>query len=154
MKKILLFLALLSFLYGDEGVKKVVFDLTTGDTNVFKQKVLSGISHHKSYYEGKLEELKVAVVIHGDAYKFFIKNLVDSPYKNDMALAKESEEIGQRLLTLAKSGDVEFLMCATGMEQKKIDKTTIYSYVKIVPNATIGLIDKQSEGYVYIPIMN
>ena len=154
MKKILLFLTMLSCLYGDEGVKKVVFDLTTGDMHVFKQKVLSGISYHKSYYEGKLEELKVAVVIHGDAYKFFIKNLADSPYKNDTALAKESEEIGQRLLTLAKSSDVEFLMCATGMERKKIDKTTIYNYVKFVPNATIGLIDKQSEGYVYIPIMN
>ncbi len=154
MKKLLLLLAMLGFLYGDDGVKKVVFDLTTGDMHVFKQKVLSGISHQKSYYEGKLEELKVAVVIHGDAYKFFIKDLGNSPYKNDAALAKESEEIGQRLLTLAKNNDVEFLMCATGMENKKIDKTTLYNYVKIVPNATIGLIDKQSEGYVYIPIMN
>ncbi|MDD2357861.1 MAG: DsrE family protein [Thiovulaceae bacterium] len=154
MKKILLLLAMLSFLYGDDGVKKVVFDLTTGDMHVFKQKVLSGISNQRSYYEGKLEELKVAVVIHGDAYKFFIKDLDNSPYKNDVALVKERAEISQRLLTLAKSSNVEFLMCQTGMEHKKIDKTIVDSYVKFVPNATIGLIDKQSEGYVYIPIMN
>ena len=152
MKKVLLLLALLSFLYGDDGVKKVVFDLTTGDANAFKQKVLSGIANQKSYYAGKLEELKVAVVIHGDAYKFFIKDLGNSPYKNDVTLAKESGEIGQRLSSLANNGEVEFLMCGNGMQQNKIDKTTLYSFVKIVPNATIGLIDKQSEGYVYIPI--
>lgn len=152
MKKILLLLTMLSFLYAEDGVKKVVFDLTTGDTKVFKQKVLSGISNQKSYYEGKLEELKVAVVIHGDAYKFFIKDLDNSPYKKDTALAKESQEIGQRLATLAKNNNVEFLMCESGMKHNNIDKTTLYNYVKITPNATIGLIDKQSEGYVYIPI--
>jgi intracellular sulfur oxidation DsrE/DsrF family protein len=84
MKKILLLLAMLGFLYAEDGVKKVVFDL--------------------------------------------------------------------RLVTLAKNNNVEFLMCESGMKHNNIDKTTLYSYVKVTPNVTIGLIDKQSEGYVYIPI--
>jgi intracellular sulfur oxidation DsrE/DsrF family protein len=140
------------FLHADEGVKKVVFDLTTGDINVFKQKVLSGISYHKSYYEGKLEELKVAVVIHGDAYKFFIKELKDSPYKDDKELLAQNSELQTRIATLFKMNEVEFLMCQSGMEYKKIDKSNVYEFIKIVPNAAIGLIDKQNQGYAYIPI--
>lgn len=152
MKKLVLFLALIGFLYADDGVKKVVFDLTTGDTEVFKQRVLWGISNQQSYYEGKLEELKVAVVIHGDAYKFFMKDLKDSPYKNDAALLKESEEIHARIQTLVKINHVEFLMCALGMKHKHIEKTNIIDNIKVIPGATIGLIDKQNEGYAYIPI--
>jgi uncharacterized protein len=152
MKAFILFLSLFSFIYAEEGVKKVVFDLTSGDLGVFKQKVLSGISAQKSYYEGKLEELKAVVIVHGEGYKFFVKDLQNSPYKDETALQKESQEILTRTQSLVNTYNVEFLMCASGLNHHKIDVSNIYSFVKIIPNATIGLIDKQNEGYAYIPI--
>ncbi|WP_345979668.1 DsrE family protein [Sulfurimonas sp. HSL3-2] len=152
MKKLLLLLAFFSFLNAEEGIKKVVFDLTTGDLKVFEKKVLSGIAHQKSYYEGKMEELQAAVVIHGDAYKFFVKDVSSSPFKDDKELQKESTQLATRISSLVETYDVEFLMCNAGMKSKNIKKENIFSFVKIVPNSTIGLIDKQNEGYAYIPI--
>ena len=152
MKKWLLILALSGMLFAEEGVKQVVFDLKTGDVVTFEKKVLKGIAFEKSYYEGKLEKLDVAVVIHGDAYKFFVKDLKNSPYKNDANLAKIHDEFSKRIAAMADTYEVEFLMCEATMRALKIDKSNVYDYVKLTPNSTIGLIDKQNEHYAYIPI--
>ncbi|AFV96720.1 MULTISPECIES: DsrE family protein [unclassified Sulfuricurvum] len=152
MKKWLLTLALCGMLFAEEGVKQVVFDLKTGDITTFEKKVLQGIAYHKAHYEGKLEKLDVAVVIHGDAYKFFIKDLKNSPYKNDASLAKAHEDLSKRIATMANTYEVEFLMCEATMRTLKIDQSNVYDFVKMTPNSTIGLIDKQNEHFAYIPI--
>lgn len=152
MKKWLLVLALSGILFAEEGVKQVVFDLKTGSIETFEKKVLQGIAYHKNYYEGKLEKLDVAVVIHGDAYKFFVKDLKDSPYKNDQVLAAAHDQLSKRIATMAATYEVEFLMCEATMTKLKIDKSNVYDYVKLTPNSTIGLIDKQNDHYAYIPI--
>ncbi len=152
MKKWLLVLALSGILFAEEGVKQVVFDLKTGSIETFEKKVLQGIAYHKNYYEGKLEKLDVAVVIHGDAYKFFVKDLKDSPYKNDQVLAAAHDQLSKRIATMAATYEVEFLMCEATMTKLKIDKSNVYDYVKLIPNSTIGLIDKQNDHFAYIPI--
>jgi len=152
MKKWLLTLALCGILFAEEGVKQVVFDLKTGDIASFEKKVLQGIAYHKSHYEGKLEKLDVAVVIHGDAYKFFVKDLKNSPYKNDKKLSLAQEQLGKRLATMASTYEVEFLMCEATMKTLKINQSNVYDFVKLTPNSTIGLIDKQNEHFAYIPI--
>lgn len=152
MKKWLLTLALCGMLFAEEGVKQVVFDLKTGDITTFEKKVLQGIAYHKAHYEGKLEKLDVAVVIHGDAYKFFIKDLKNSPYKNDASLAKAHEDLSKRIATMANTYEVEFLMCEATMKALKIDQSNVYDFVKMTPNSTIGLIDKQNEHFAYLPI--
>lgn len=152
MKKWLLTLALCGILFAEEGVKQVVFDLKTGDIASFEKKVLQGIAYHKGHYEGKLEKLDVAVVIHGNAYKFFVKDLKNSPYKNDAALAKVHDDLAKRIATMANTYEVEFLMCEATMRTLKIDQSNVYDFVKLTPNSTIGLIDKQNEHFAYIPI--
>lgn len=152
MKHIILFLALFGLLSAQEGVKKVVFDLTTGNLKTFEQKVISGIANQKAYYEGKLEELQVAVVIHGDAYKFFVNDLAVSPFKNDNELVTAKADLSKRIASMSDTYEVEFLMCAVGMKSYKINKDNLYKFVKLVATSTVGLIDKQQEGYAYIPI--
>lgn len=152
MKKWLLILVLCGILSAEEGVKQVVFDLKTGSIETFEKKVLQGIAYHKSHYEGKLEKLDVAVVIHGDAYKFFIKDLKKSPYKNDTKLAAAHDQLSKRLATMATAYEVEFLMCEAGMKSNKINTSSLYEFVKLTPNSTIGLIDKQNDHFAYIPI--
>ena len=152
IKIALLIVLFFSSLNAGEGSKKLVMDLTSGDIKVFEKKVLSGIAHFKSHYQSTLEELDVAVVIHGEAYKFFIKNLSASPYKNDIELQKSHSSLSKRLLSMSELYDVEFLICKSGMKRLKIEEETLYSFVKIIPSSTIGLIDKQSEGYSYVPV--
>lgn len=152
MKKWLLLLSLSMLLNAEEGLKKVVFDLTSGDPKVFEKNILSGIAFQKNYYEGKLQELDVAVVVHGDAYKFFVKDLPLSPYKNDKELKKVQEEFAKRIESAVKTYNVTFLLCQSGMKRKNIREEHIYPSIGFVPTSTIGLIEKQNEGYAYIPV--
>lgn len=152
MKSLFVLLTLCTLLFAEEGVKKVVFDLTSGNLEAIDKKLLSGIAFNKTHYENQLEKLDVAVVIHGDAYKFFINDLKNSPYKNDTELAKAHADLGKRLSAMAKTYEVEFIMCESGMKSHKIDKSTLYDFVKLTPSSTIGLIDKQNDRYAYVPI--
>ena len=69
MKKLILLISMALFLNAQDGVKKLVLDLTTSKIKNIERKVLSGTVKHKNYYESKLEELEVAIVIHGGAYR-------------------------------------------------------------------------------------
>lgn len=152
IKTAFLIILFFSSLSASEDSKKVVLDLTSGDIKVFEKKILSGAVSFKSHYQSTLQELDIAVVIHGEAYKFFIKDLAASPYKNNAQLQAKHSSLSKRLLSLSELYDVEFFMCELGMRKLKIKEETLYSFVKIVPNSTIGLIDKQNEGYAYIPV--
>ncbi len=152
MKKwFLMVLALCVAAVADES-RSVVFDLTTGSVKTFEKKVLKGIVYNKSYYEGKPQELDVAVVIHGDAYKFFVKNPARSPFRADSELAKVHAGFAKRLATLANMYDVTFLMCDSGRKKLKIDAKNLYPFVRLVATSTVGLIDMQADGYAYVPI--
>ena len=152
MKKFIVILAMFGMLHADEEIAKVVFDLTTGDLQTFEKKVLKGIAVHKAHYEGQLKELEVAVVIHGGAYKFFLKEPERSSFNSDKKLIVAHPAMSKRIAALANIYEVKFLMCDSGRISNKLQKDAIYDFVKMVPNAAIGLIDKQNEGFAYIPI--
>jgi intracellular sulfur oxidation DsrE/DsrF family protein len=152
MKIWLIIAVLIASLNAEEGVKQVVFDLMTGNLATFEKKVIKGIVAHKTHYEGNLEELKVAVVIHAEAYRFFLKDLSASPYKDDKALLQVHDMLAKRIAAISETYDVEFLMCDVGRKTKNITLENVYPFVKMVTNSTVGLIDKQSEGYAYIPV--
>ncbi|MFT5662144.1 MAG: intracellular sulfur oxidation DsrE/DsrF family protein [Sulfurimonas sp.] len=152
LKYIIVYILLFVSLSANETSKKVVFELTSGNIEAFEKKVLSGIAFHKTYYESNLQELEVSVVIHGDAYKFFLEDLSVSRYKNDAGLIKKHDTFAKRIKSLADLYEVEFLMCASGVNRLKINKKNIYPYVTLVATSTVGLIEKQSVGYSYVPI--
>lgn len=153
MKKIIMFLSLFTMLHADGEVAKVVLDLTTGNIQTFEKKVLKGIVAHKTHYESKLKELEVAIIIHGDAYKYFVKDPKNSSYQKDEKLLAAHSDLKKRIAFMVDTYDVELLICKSGLLREKIDEKDLYNFVATVPNAAIGLIDKQNEGYAYIPIL-
>jgi len=155
MRKIfLIFLCNISFIYADSSTLKVVYDLTTSDVTHFEKNVLQGIVANKNYFQNSFQELQVSVIIHGGAYKYFVKNLSLTEYKNETKILKEQKKLQKRIQSLAQIYDVEFLICDVGLKNHKIQKENIISVVKTVPNATIGLISKQNDGYAYIPVFD
>jgi intracellular sulfur oxidation DsrE/DsrF family protein len=153
MKKIIFCLLLsLGILYAQEDSAKVVYDLTTKDLKNFELRILSATVTNKTHYESALRELDVTVVIHGGAYKFFLKDPENSKFKDDKALISTHRSLGKRIETLANTYDVQFLVCGVGLRKHGLEKKDIYDFVKIIPTSTIGLIDKQNEGYAYVPI--
>ena len=153
MKKVICTLLLsLGILYAQEDSAKIVYDLTTKDLKNFELRILSATVSNKAHYESTLRELDVTVVIHGGAYKFFLKDPTNSKFKDDKALVSTSQSLGKRIATLANTYDVEFLVCGVGLRKHGLEKKDIYDFVKIIPTSTIGLIDKQNEGYAYVPV--
>lgn len=153
MKKILLIVSLLfSLLQAEDESAKVVYDLTTKNLAKFEKNILKGIVFNKTLYANQLKELDVAVVIHGGAYRFFVRNLDSTIFKNDKKLQKSYKELKQRIAAMADMYDVEFLMCGAAMNRNKLTKKDIVPFVTIIPNSTIGLINKQNDGYAYIPV--
>ncbi len=136
----------------EEVVKKVVYDLTTGDLRRFEQRLLSGIVAHKTYYQSQLQELEVRVIVHGDAYKFFMQDLHATPYLHQHALVAQQAALGKRLRTLATQYGVRFLVCEVGVKKRKLRPKAFYPFVSFVHNAAVGLIDAQNAGYAYLPL--
>lgn len=151
-KIIMILLMSIGMLQAQDEVAKVVYDLTTKDLANFELKVLKGIVANKAHYEGSLRELDVVVVIHGGAYRFFTKDPEHSKFKDDKALIESHKTLAKRIESMVKTYDVEFLMCGAAMPKHELKAKDVYNFVKIIPNSTIGLIDKQNEGYAYIPI--
>ena len=104
--------------------------------------------------EEYLKELEVAVVINGGAYRFFVKDLQSSMFKDDKELAKVYADFKKRIATMSDTYEVEFLMCKAAMKRNKLEEKDIVEFVKLVPTSTIALIDKQNEGFAYIPVSN
>ncbi|WP_457749444.1 DsrE family protein [Sulfurimonas sp.] len=152
MKKIVLLLALLGLVQADEETARVVYDLTTSNMAKFEKNILKGIAVNKAHYEGNLKELEVAVVIHGGAYRFFVKNIKKSVFHTDLKLVEAYPELKKRIASIADTYDVTFLMCKAAMPKHKLKAENIVKFVTLVPNSTIGLIDKQNEGFAYIPV--
>jgi intracellular sulfur oxidation DsrE/DsrF family protein len=152
MRIALLVLMACVFLFGEDKIKKVVYNLTTGDQKTLEKVILSGIVAQKDYYGDKFEELEVAVVIHGDAYKFFVEKPESTKYKKEVQLLKTHDVLGKRLQSLNRDYHVEFLICEVGMKKNNLTQKDIYPFVTPVANSTVGLIDKQNEGYAYIPV--
>lgn len=136
----------------EEVIRKVVFDLTTGDMKTFEQRILSGVARYTAHYQGIMQEFDAVVVIHGDAFKFFVKDLANSPYKDQTELVKANKDLKIRIAAASDIYEVEFLMCEANMLKAKLTQEDIYPFVKIVPSSSMGLIEKQNEGYAYIPV--
>lgn len=153
MKKIICMLIIyMGTLSAQENSAKVVYDLTTKNLADFELRILSATVSNKAHYESTLRELDVVVVIHGGAYKFFLKDPEKSKFKDDKSLVSTHLSLGKRIQTLANTYDVQFLVCGSGLRKHELEEKDIYDFVKIIPNSTLGLIDKQNEGYAYVPV--
>ncbi len=154
MRKLIILLAFIGVLSADDETARVVLDLTTSSVVKFEKNILKGIVAHKTHYENSLKELEVTVVIHGGAYRFFVKDLQSTMFKDDKELSKVYAELKKRIASMSDTYEVEFLMCKAAMKRNKLEEKDIVEFVKLVPTSTIGLIDKQNEGFAYIPVSN
>jgi len=151
MKKIILALMLFIGLSSAEDITpKLVIDLTAGNIETFEKRILKAIVVNKNHYEGQLQELEVAVVVHGSAYRFFVNDPSKTKYKVDKELLSRYKEFHTRIKSLESTYNVEFFACKTGMTKNGLEDKDMLSFVKIVPTSTIALIDKQNRGYAFL----
>ena len=129
--------------------KKVVINLTSGDTHVISSGLIDSLQSMSEYYHKQGDTLLAVVVISGEAYGYFIEDIGHSPYKDKM---KYDKKIASGLEALHDRYKVVFKMCQAGMKKRKIDPKTLYGYVEHDRNKNIYLIDYQNDGYAYLEV--
>jgi len=145
---ILLFVVTIAF----ADTKKFVIDLKTGDREAFSNQLLVGVPGTIDYFRAQGDTVEVAVVIHGEAYKFFVDNLDNTQYGLDKSLVEHQEVIHKRLDEIEKKYNIHFDICMSGMHKKGILTEDLYSFVTPIKSAMVGLVKWQNGGFAYIPI--
>jgi len=135
-----------------ENHHKVVFDLTSGENNVVEKSLFGIIKNIKSYYSSHQKNIDIAVVISGDSYQYFIKDIKNSPYNNDADIVALQPKLEPKLRELYDKLKVKFYMCSYGMESRDIPKESLYDFIKADKTKSIYLIELQNDGYAYMPI--
>ena len=139
-----------NILCADEA--KAVYDLTSGDSAKIEKEIIKNIKNISQYYKGKNKESKAIVVISGDAYKYFIRDLKASPYIEDKNALEIQPKFISALKELNDQYHVAFKMCSAGMKARGIKQESLYKFVHADAVKNVYLIDAQNEGYAYIPI--
>ncbi len=145
---ILLFVVTIAF----ADTKKFVIDLKTGDREAFSNQLLVGVPGTIDYFSAQGDTVEVAVVIHGEAYKFFVDNLDNTQYGLDKSLVEHQDVIHKRLDEIEKKYNIHFDICMSGMHKKGILTEDLYSFVTPIKSAMVGLVKWQNGGFSYIPI--
>jgi hypothetical protein len=151
MKKVVMMLLFL-FVSLVAQEQKVVFALTTGKVDNVKKRLISQVILLDTYYKKHGDTLRVAVVIYGNGYKFFLKNPEKTIYAKDKALLKEHKTLQKDLKNLHDNYNVAFDICNMGMKKRNITKEMLYPFVHPAYNKNIALIKWQNKGYAYIEI--
>jgi hypothetical protein len=150
--KIFIIAAMLSSTLLFAAEQKVVFDLTSDDEAKIRKHLISNIEGLAEYYKANDVAFEAAVVISGNAYKYFVQDIAASPYREETALIAAQKRLAPLFEKLHKEHGVEFDMCKAGMKARKIEKKVLYPYVKNEMNKSAYLIKWQNRGYAYLPI--
>jgi intracellular sulfur oxidation DsrE/DsrF family protein len=125
-----------------------IYHCDFGDPQRFSQ-MLGNINNHYSAYEFDTFKLKIVVVVHSAGIKFFLDDLVGTPW------AKETidPEIYKRFVGLTKYG-VEAYLCQIAYKRQNIDpaKTRKDAFLKFVPSGVATVAELQSRGFAYIKV--
>ena len=132
--------------------QKAVFDLTSGDVAKIERHLIGTIEGLAAYYKANDIDFKAVVVISGNAYKYFVQDLNNSPFKGKLKVTHAQKKLKPMLENLHTKYGVEFDMCKAGMKARNLDKKILYSYVKTDLNKSVYLIKWQNDGYAYLPV--
>lgn len=109
---------------------KIVFDVTSSNTEVQESAIRHVQMMSKSYPDSKFE-----MVMYSKAYEMVIAD--------KSAVAKE-------MAALAKNKNVDFVVCQASLNRHKIEASQLISGVRAVPDGILEIIEKQAQGWGYI----
>lgn len=109
---------------------KIVFDVTTGNTNVHGSTV-----RHVKFMSQAYPESKFQVVLYSGSYEMVLK---------------EKSTVAKDIESLAKNENISFVLCQATMKRHKIKPDDLIPGVTSVPDGILEIIIKQAEGWGYI----
>lgn len=119
-----------------------------GDPQRFSQ-VLTNITNHLGVYGNDQNKIKLAIVTHGHAIKFFLSDLVGTPWEKETL----DPEIYNRFARLTEHG-LEAYLCQFTFKRLNVDpaKARSSSNLSFVPSGVAAVAELQSKGYAYLKV--
>lgn len=109
---------------------KIVFDVTSGNTDVHGSTI-----RHVKFMSQAYPESKFEVVLYSGSYEMVLK---------------EKSTVAADLEILAKNKNISFVICQATMKRHKIKSDDLIPGVSSVPDGILEIITKQAEGWGYI----
>ncbi|AXY76533.1 hypothetical protein D3H65_22150 [Paraflavitalea soli] len=127
---ILIFVLVASLVCAQSPDYKVVFDVTSKDTNTYHTVVRQASSILKANPDAKVE-----IVIYGGA--------LDLVTKDKSIVAPAVQELAPK---------AAFKVCAVTMQRNNLDKSRLIPGVETVPDGIYEIITRQKQGWGYIKV--
>ncbi len=125
---------------------KVVLDVTTGDEDGGVNKGFARAARFVNLLTlGGAENFQMAIVLHGAATK---EALSDEAYTKAFGKANPNRGLIQQLREVG----VEILVCGQALTYSGYDPTQTAGEVKVALSAATALINRQVQGFAYLPI--
>lgn len=142
--KFALFLSIPFLLFGAEYDKRVVFSCKSGDMKLF-EKTLDSMQHLVDHYEKFKMSYDIVTVAQAECVRFMLKDFDGTEYRG-LEIPIDIEFKMEKL-----KGKARFEECRNTLERKKISESKLKKEVKVVPSATLTLVDYQLKGYAFLP---
>lgn len=116
--------------FAQEKPVKIVFDVTSNNTDVHKSTVRHVKAMSEAYPDSKFE-----VVMYSGAMEMVLK---------------DKSVVADYIEALSKKDNVDFVICQGTMKRHNIGALELIEGVKSVPDGILEIISKQQEGWGYI----
>ncbi len=126
---------------------KVIFDVsaTSSDVNIINKNIVTAarfLNMHANVGM-KLSQLKVAMTIHGAAWKDVLN---DADYKKKFGVKNPNSQLIKEL----RNAGVDIIICGQTAMYRKIDRTVVMPEVQFALSAMTALLQYQNNGYRFI----
>jgi uncharacterized protein len=111
--------------------------------------LLTNINNHLSAYEFDPFKVKIVIVVHNVAIRFFLQDVSGTPWEKDGV----QDELFKRFLALTKYG-VECYLCDITFKRNNIDpgKARYSEFIKFVPSGVATVAELQGKGFSYLKV--
>jgi len=119
-----------------------------GDAPRFVQ-MLTNISNHYSAVGADPFALQLAIVAHGAGVKFFLENLEDTNWREEIMVPKIFPTIDAQ----AKNG-LKVYLCNITFERLKLDRNKVRKadWIRFVPSGVATVAAMQAKGFAYLKV--
>ncbi len=139
-----LFFAVTLSMFASEATKKMLYSCKSGDAKAM-ERTLDSMLHVSNYYSKNGASSDIVMVAQGECVKFMLENSDGTEYQ------KEDIPLDIELKMEKLKGKARFEQCAVTLERKHIERSKVKKSVKVVPSATVSIVDYQLAGYALVP---
>ena len=111
--------------------------------------MIQNISNHYSAVGADPFALQLAIVAHGAGVKFFLENLEDTNWPDEIMVPK----IFPNIEAQAKNG-LKVYLCSITFERLKLDRSKVRKadWIRFVPSGVATVAAMQSKGFAYLKV--